>query len=88
MGGNNAGNTGRGNQLRRAMLHARRWPQSGPKCVNRILRRGEEVGEACLAEPTAQAKVQMCMTSSGQLGTSVWSTERVETKNLFVEASV
>lgn len=26
-----------------------------------------------MAEPTAQAKVQMCMTSSRQLGTSVWS---------------
>ena len=44
---------------------------AGPKCVNRILIEGEQDGKACLAEPVAQAKVQMCMTSSRQLGASV-----------------
>lgn len=36
------------------------------KCVTRVLTGAEGDGEACLAEPKAQAKVQMSTTSSGQ----------------------
>lgn len=48
--------------------------------MSRILIGGQEDGMVCLAEPTAWAKVQMCMTSSRQLGTSVRSMRKARDK--------
>ena len=79
--GNHTEHRGRGNRLQWRKFHARKRHPPGLKCVNRILIRGEEDGKACLAEPTmAQAKMQMCMTFSGQLGTSVWSRRKDSNK--------